>query len=223
MKSYNPVTPSQRNRLSVPYRKYLTVNEPHKALTTGFRRGSGRNAFGRITTRHKGAGHKRNYREVDFIYDKKDIPARIETVEYDPNRTAFISLVCYRDGERRYVVSSKNTKVGTTFIVSETAPVTYGNRTTLKNIPVGTFVYNVELKPGAGAKLDDLPEIILKSLLMTEDTHHSNFLHRKFERCRTHVGHLLVKFQMMKIASQIWVKLDVHDGWVFALLFVVQL
>jgi len=129
------------------------VNEPHKALTTGFRRGSGRNAFGRITTRHKGAGHKRNYRLVDFLYDKKDIPARIETVEYDPNRTAFISLVCYRDGERRYVVSSKTTKVGTTFIVSETAPVIFGNRTTLKNIPVGTFVYNVELKPGAGAKL----------------------------------------------------------------------
>lgn len=153
MKSYNPVTPSQRKRLSVPYRKYLTVNEPHKALTGGFRRGSGRNAFGRITTRHKGGGHKRNYREVDFIYDKKNIPARIETVEYDPNRTSFISLVCYKDGERRYVVSSKNTKVGTQFIVSETAPLAFGNRTTLKNIPVGTFVYNVELKPNAGAKL----------------------------------------------------------------------
>lgn len=153
MKSYNPVTPSQRNRVSVPYRKYLTVNEPHKALTTGFKRGVGRNAFGRITTRHKGAGHKRNYREIDFIYDKKDIPARIETVEYDPNRSAFISLVCYRDGERRYIVSSKTTKVGETFIVSETAPLTFGNRTTLKNIPVGTFVYNVELKPSAGAKL----------------------------------------------------------------------
>ncbi len=153
MKSYNPVTPSQRKRLSVPYRKYLTASEPHKALTSGFKRGVGRNAFGRITTRHKGAGHKRNYRFVDFVYDKKDIPARIETVEYDPNRSAFISLVCYKDGERRYVVSNKNVQVGTTFVVSETAPLTFGNRTILKNIPVGTFVYNVELKPGAGAKL----------------------------------------------------------------------
>lgn len=153
MKLYNPTTPSQRNRVSVPYRKYLTTNEPHKALTTGFKRGVGRNAFGRITTRHKGSGHKRNYRLVDFVYDKKDIPAKIETVEYDPNRSAFISLVCYRDGERRYVLSSKNAKVGSTFVVSENAPIEQGNRTILKKLPVGTFVYNVELKPNAGAKL----------------------------------------------------------------------
>lgn len=153
MKSYKPVTPSQRNRLSVPYRKYLTVSEPHKPLTTGFKRGVGRNAFGRITVRHKGGGHARSYRDIDFVYNKKDIPAKIETIEYDPNRSAFISLVCYNDGERRYVVSPKSTKVNDTFIVSETAPLTRGNRTSLKNVPVGTFVYNVELKPGAGAKL----------------------------------------------------------------------
>jgi large subunit ribosomal protein L2 len=153
MKSYKPVTPSRRNQLSVPYRKYLTVSEPHKALTTGFKRGVGRNAFGRITTRHKGGGHARNYREIDFVYNKKEIPAIIETVEYDPNRSAFISLVCYRDGERRYVVSPKNVRVGDSFLVSEAAPLTRGNRTTLKNIPVGTFVYNVELQPNGGGKL----------------------------------------------------------------------
>jgi len=153
MKSYKPVTPSKRNQLSVPYRKYLTVSEPHKALTTGFKRGVGRNAFGRITTRHKGGGHARSYREIDFVYNKKDVPATVETIEYDPNRSSFISLVCYRDGERRYVVCPKSTQVGTVFVVSETAPLTLGNRTILKNIPVGTFVYNVELKPGSGGKL----------------------------------------------------------------------
>ena len=153
MKSYKPVTPSRRNQLSVPYRKYLTASEPHKALTTGFKRGVGRNAFGRITTRHKGGGHARSYREIDFVYNKKDIPAKIETIEYDPNRSAFISLVCYRDGERRYVISPKGTAVGSTFVVSETAPLSRGNRTILKNIPVGTFVYNVELRPNAGGKL----------------------------------------------------------------------
>ncbi len=153
MKSYKPVTPSRRNQLSVPYRKYLTASEPHKALTTGFKRGVGRNAFGRITTRHKGGGHARSYREIDFVYNNKDIPAKIETIEYDPNRSAFISLVCYRDGERRYVISPKGTAVGSTFVVSETAPLSRGNRTILKNIPVGTFVYNVELRPHAGGKL----------------------------------------------------------------------
>lgn len=153
MKSYKPVTPSSRQKKTVTYRGVLTASQPHKSLTTGMSRGVGRNAFGRITTRHKGGGHKRSYRDVDFKYNKFDIPATIETIEYDPNRSAFISLVCYKDGERRYIVTPKHAKVGQTFIVSETAPVTLGNRTILKNIPVGTFVYNVEIKPRGGAKL----------------------------------------------------------------------
>lgn len=153
MKSYKPVTPSLRQTKTVTYRGVLTASKPHKPLTTGMSRGVGRNAFGRITARHKGGGHKRSHRDVDFKYDKFDIPAKIETVEYDPNRSAFISLVCYNDGERRYIVSPKGAKVGQTFIVSEKAPITPGNRTMLKNIPVGTFVYNVEIKPRGGAKL----------------------------------------------------------------------
>jgi len=153
MKTHKPTTPSERATVHVPYRKVLTVSKPHKALTTGGKRDVGRNNAGRITTRHHGGGHKRSYREIDFMYNKIDIPAKIETVEYDPNRSSFISLVCFADGERRYVVIPKGVKVGDSFIVSETAPLTAGNRTLLKNIPVGTMVYNIEIKPGSGAKL----------------------------------------------------------------------
>lgn len=153
MKHFRPTTKSRRHTTKVSFRDHLTVSEPFKALTTGFKRGTGRNNAGRITTRHKGGGHKRRMREVDFVYDKKDIPAKVETVEYDPNRTGFIALICYRDGERRYILAPKGLKVGDEFIVSEKAKVVPGNRMTLRNIPVGTFVYNLEIKPGAGAKL----------------------------------------------------------------------
>jgi large subunit ribosomal protein L2 len=135
------------------YTKTITASEPEKSLTKGFKRSVGRNSQGKITTRHKGSGHKRLWREVDFSYNKKDIPARIVTVEYDPNRTGFIALAIYADGEKRYVLIPKSLKVGDTFMVSEKADLKPGNRTLLKNIPVGTFVYNVELKPKGGAKI----------------------------------------------------------------------
>jgi large subunit ribosomal protein L2 len=153
MKKYKPTTPGRRGMTSPTYRGVLTVSEPHKKLTKGRKRSVGRNNQGRITTRHKGGGHKRLYRDIDFTYNKLDIPARVETIEYDPNRTAFISLVCYADGERRYVVSPKGTKVGDKFIASDKAPIEKGNRLILNNIPVGTFVYNIEIKPKGGAKL----------------------------------------------------------------------
>jgi len=138
---------------TVTYRGVITTKEPYKPLTSGNARKMGRNNQGRITVRHKGGGHARLFRHVDFLYDKKDIPATIATIEYDPNRTGFIALVNYKDGEKRYVVVPKSMRAGDTFIVSETAPVTNGNRLPLKKIPVGTFVYNVEIKPGGGAKL----------------------------------------------------------------------
>lgn len=152
MKTYKPTTPSRRNMVTLDY-SVLTTSKPHKSLTAGGKRSMGRNNQGRITTRHKGGGNKRRYRMIDFLYNKHDIPAKIESVEYDPNRTAFISLVCYADGERRYVVMPKGVKVGDTFIVSEKAPVTKGNRLPLNKIPVGTFVYNIELKLHGGSKL----------------------------------------------------------------------
>jgi len=153
MKQYKPTTPSRRSMTTVTYRGVLTTDTPNKKLTTGGKRSVGRNNAGRITVRHKGGGHKRLFRDVDFTYDKKDIVARVETIEYDPNRSGFIALVCYRDGERRYVLAPKTMKVGDEFIVSETTEAKIGNRLPLRKIPAGTFVYNVELKPGAGARL----------------------------------------------------------------------
>jgi len=153
MKSYKPTTKSRRGTLTIDYRKLLTRTTPEKSLTVGKKRHVGRNNMGRITTRHKGGGNKRLYRLVDFIYNKHDIQARIDSIEYDPNRSAFIGLAIYADGEKRYVVLPKEMKVGDKFIVSEKASIEVGNRLPFKAIPAGTFVYNVELKPGAGAKI----------------------------------------------------------------------
>ncbi len=153
MKSRKPTSPGQRQTLTIDYRKILTRTTPLKALTKGRKRHVGRNNMGRITTRHKGGGNKRLYRDVDFLYNKHDIVARIDSIEYDPNRSAFIGVAVYRDGEKRYVVLPKGVKVGDTFIVSATAPIEQGNRLPLSAIPTGAFVYNIEIKPGAGAKM----------------------------------------------------------------------
>lgn len=138
---------------TLPYKELLSGNRPHKALMKSKKRQGGRNAFGRITVRHQGGGHKRRLRDIDFSYNKKGIPARIETVEYDPFRSAFIGLALYADGTRRYVVVPKEVGAGSSFIVAENAPLVPGNRLPLGSIPVGTFVYNLELRPGAGAVL----------------------------------------------------------------------
>ena len=138
---------------TLPYRDLLSGDRPHKPLMKSKKRQGGRNNFGRITTRHQGGGHKRRLRDVDFSYNKKGISARIETIEYDPFRSAFIALALYADGERRYVIVPKGMQVDDTFIVAEDAPLTRGNRLPLGKIPVGTFVYNIELQPAAGASL----------------------------------------------------------------------
>lgn len=153
MKSHRPTTPSKRQTKTVTYRGVLTASKPAKALTKGRKRHVGRNSFGRITTRHKGGGHKRRYRDIDFAYNKKGIPAKVETIEYDPNRSSFISLICYKDGERRYVITPKSVKVGDMIETSEEAAPKPGNRLPLKKIPQGLFIYNIELHPAGGAKL----------------------------------------------------------------------
>jgi len=152
MKSYKPYTKSRRHMSTVSFKGKLTTNEPHKALTSGGKRSVGRNNAGRISVRHKGGGHKRLFRDVDFTY-KKMIPAKVETIEYDPNRSGFIGLVVYKDGERRYMLLPKSVKVGDTITTAANAPATPGNRMMLKNVPLGAFVYNVEIKPGNGGKL----------------------------------------------------------------------
>jgi large subunit ribosomal protein L2 len=153
MKKYQPTTPSRRGMSVVSYRGVLTTDTPHKSLTKGGKRSVGRNNAGRITVRHKGGGHKRAYREIDFTFNKINIPAKIESLEYDPNRSGFIALVCYADGERRYILAPATVKVGDQIVASETADIKAGNRLPLAKIPVGTFVYNVEVKPKGGAKL----------------------------------------------------------------------
>ncbi|MDP1690092.1 MAG: 50S ribosomal protein L2 [bacterium] len=153
MKTYKPTSKSRRHMTTLPYKQLLSGDAPHKPLLVKKSSQGGRNAFGRITTRHQGGGHKKRLRDVDFKYDKKDIPAKIETIEYDPFRSAFIGLALYRDGERRYVILPKEIKVGDTFIVSEKAPLAPGNRLPLGKIPVGTFIYNIEISLGSGASL----------------------------------------------------------------------
>lgn len=153
MKTYKPTTKSRRNMTTIDYRKVLTHGKPEKSLTFGFKRSVGRNNMGRITTRHKGGGNKRRFRDIDFTYEKRDIPAKLTTIEYDPNRSAFIGLLVYADGTKRYTLISKSAKVGRTVIAGEKVPVEPGNATKLENIPLGTFVYNIEIKPGHGAKM----------------------------------------------------------------------
>lgn len=137
----------------VSYKSLLSKTDPEKSLTFGGKRAVGRNNAGRITVRHKGGGHKRLQRDIDFKYKKINIPYKIVSVEYDPNRTGFIGLAVYRDGEKKYVLLPKNIKPGEELITAENAEVKQGNRLPLKAIPVGTFVYNVELKQNGGAKI----------------------------------------------------------------------
>lgn len=153
MKRHSPTSPARRQAEFIQWRAMTTKTEPEKGLTRGRARRVGRNSSGRITTRHKGGGVKRLWREVDFSYDKKDIPARVATLEYDPNRSALIALLVYRDGEKRYVLAPQNLAVGSEVITSSHAPVSAGNRMPLGSMPVGTMVYNIEIEQGRGAAL----------------------------------------------------------------------
>lgn len=155
MKKYKPTSAGRRDGSVIEYKKKLstTKSNPLKSLTKGKRSTGGRNSQGRITTHYRGGGNKRTYRIIDFKFDKKDIPAKVETIEYDPNRSAFIALVCYADGERRYVLAESKMQVGDQIVVSETAKPRRGNRLPLGKVPAGTFVHNIELKPNAGARM----------------------------------------------------------------------
>ncbi len=131
----------------------LHKGRPHNALVEKKTRSSGRNNQGRVTTRHKGGGHKKYYRIIDFKRDKLDIPGKVERIEYDPNRTAHIALVVYRDGERRYMIAPKGVVVGQEVVASEFAPIKIGNALPIRNMPVGSVIHCVELKPGKGAQI----------------------------------------------------------------------
>ena len=152
MKKYSPTTPSRRFITTVDYGS-LSAVEPFRKLLKKLPTHSGRNNQGRITVRHQGGGHKKLYRLVDFKQNKIDIPAKIESIEYDPYRNTFIARVLYRDGERRYILAHKNMKSGDEIITSENAALKEGNRLLLKNIPVGYLVYNAELHKNKGGQL----------------------------------------------------------------------
>lgn len=155
MKAYKPTSAGRRGGTVIEYKKYLSSNksQPLKSLTKGKKSTGGRNSQGRTTNFYRGDGNKRSFRDVDFTFNKKDVEARIESIEYDPNRTGFIAKVLYKDGERRYILVPQAMKVGSTFIVSEGARPKLGNRLPLGKIPVGTKVYAVELKPNGGARI----------------------------------------------------------------------
>ncbi len=152
IKTFRPTTPSLRYK-SVSDFKEITTDKPYKPLTSGLAKKSGRNSKGRITVRHRGGGHKRLYRTIDFKRDKKDIEAKILTIEYDPNRSCYISLVVYKDGEKRYVLAPHGIKVGDKIKAGEKAAVKIGNALPLKKIPGGIEIHNIELKIKKGGQL----------------------------------------------------------------------
>jgi len=154
IKKYKPTSPGRRGMTGIDYRK-LTKKKPEKALLSPKTRKAGRGSEGKITTRHKGGGAKKRYRIIDFKRDKFDIPAKIAAVEYDPNRSAFIALAIYADGEKRYILAFHNIKVGDKIIASrkENTEIKVGNRLCLKHILPGTSVYNIEMIPGKGGQI----------------------------------------------------------------------
>ncbi|MGO5111356.1 50S ribosomal protein L2 [Oscillospiraceae bacterium LCP25S3_E10] len=152
IKVYKPTTNARRN-MSVTDYSGLSKVAPEKSLLAPLNKKSGRNSYGRITVRHRGGGNRRKYRIIDFKRQKFDVPGTVKTLEYDPNRSAFIALVEYEDGEKNYIVAPNGLKVGDTVVTSESADIKPGNALPLNNIPTGTFVHNVELYPGRGAQL----------------------------------------------------------------------
>ncbi|MBO8131444.1 MAG: 50S ribosomal protein L2 [Candidatus Marinimicrobia bacterium] len=152
IKKLKPVTSSTRY-MSVSTFEEITTTEPEPSLVVPLKKTGGRNNLGRITVWHRGGGHKRKYRIIDFKRDKHGIEAKVKTIEYDPNRSARIALLVYKDGEKRYIIAPEGLQVGDTVISGENVPIKVGNALPLRNIPPGTFVHNVELYPGRGGKI----------------------------------------------------------------------
>ena len=152
IKKFKPTSPALRE-MTVFISDEVTTNQPEKSLLVPLKKNSGRNVHGKITVRHRGGGNRRKYRIIDFKRNKDGIPAKVATIEYDPNRTANIALLNYADGEKRYILAPVGIKVGDTLLSGPEADIKPGNALALKNIPVGTVVHNIELKAGKGAQL----------------------------------------------------------------------
>ena len=152
IKFYKPTTPGRRNMTTMDY-SGLSKVAPERSLLEPIKKNAGRNSYGRITVRHRGGGNRRKYRVIDFKRERFGIPATVQTLEYDPNRSAFIALVQYEDGEKRYIIAPQDLKVGDKIVSGPDADIKPGNALPLINIPVGTFLHNIELYPGKGAQL----------------------------------------------------------------------
>jgi large subunit ribosomal protein L2 len=152
VKKYKPTSPGRRDMTGHTFEE-ITRSKPYRPLLRDIRERAGRNNKGRITVRHRGGGHKRRYRVIDFKRDKMNIPARVESIEYDPNRSARIALVLYADGERRYIIAPLGLRVGDTVVSGPDADVRVGNTLPIRVIPVGSLLHNVELEPGRGGQL----------------------------------------------------------------------
>ena len=152
IRNYKPTTPGRR-KMSALVNEEITTNVPEKSLTVTIKKNGGRNNQGKITVRHHGGGEKRKYRIIDFKRNKLNVPGSVATIEYDPNRTANIALINYADGEKRYIIAPKGLKVGMTIQAGESADIKVGNALPIMNIPVGTMIHNIELRPGKGGEL----------------------------------------------------------------------
>ena len=152
IKVYKAITNGRRNMTSLDFAE-ITTNKPEKSLLAPLPKKAGRNNQGKITVRHHGGGHKKQYRIIDFKRNKDNVPAKVATIEYDPNRSANIALLHYVDGEKRYIIAPKEFQVGQILVSGETADIKVGNALPLANIPVGTLIHNIELKPGKGGQL----------------------------------------------------------------------
>ena len=150
--NYKPTTPGRR-KMSALVNEEITTSTPEKSLTITIKKNGGRNNQGKITVRHHGGGEKRKYRIIDFKRNKLNVPGKVATIEYDPNRTANIALVNYVDGEKRYIIAPKGLEVGTTIEAGENVDIKVGNALPIMNIPVGTMIHNIELRPGKGGEL----------------------------------------------------------------------
>ena len=152
IRNYKPTTPGRR-KMSALVNEEITASTPEKSLTITMKRNGGRNNQGKITVRHQGGGEKRKYRVIDFKRNKHNVPGKVATIEYDPNRTANIALIHYLDGEKRYILAPKGLEVGSMIEAGESADIKVGNALPIMNIPVGTMVHNIELRPGKGGEL----------------------------------------------------------------------
>ncbi len=191
VKKYKPTSPGRRDMTGNTFEE-VTRAKPRRSLLAPKRRRGGRNNAGRITVRHRGGGHKRRYRIIDFKRDKQNIPARVESIEYDPNRSARIALLLYADGERRYIIAPLGLRVGDTVMSGSDADVRVGNALPIRNIPVGTMVHNIELQPGRGGQMaraaGTSAQLLAKEGIYAALRLPSGEVRRVHERCMATIG-----------------------------------